>query len=42
MGGDPDTDLQKYVDFLIDTQPFVNNSDLQSFKQGLELAGLTV
>ncbi len=42
MGGDPDTDLQKYVDFLLDTQPFVNDNDLQNFTQGLELAGLTV
>ncbi len=42
LGGDPDTDMQKYLDFLINTQPYVNDSDLQFFVDGLELAGLTV
>ena len=42
LGGDPDTDVPRYVKALVTASPFMLPDDLAHFVEGLRLAGLPV
>ena len=39
MGGEPATDVRRYMDYLIDANPYRRNEDAEHFIEGLRKAG---